>query len=49
MYLHNLLTRYLNVVSKFLFNCSPAGDFLNRYVSPDLLFYSSNKYTIALN
>lgn len=43
MYLHDLLHKYTNLVTKFVISCDYKGKFIDRVPNPKLLFHTEYK------
>ena len=49
LYFHDYFTKYLNLVTKFLYSCDFEGKFQEKPVHPKLIFHAELKYHSALN
>lgn len=49
LYLHDLLHKYANLVSKFLISCDFKGKFEDKVPNPKYLFHSEYKYRNMLS
>lgn len=49
LYLHDLLHKYVNLVTKFMISCDYKGKFEDKVPNPKYLFHTEYKYRNLLN